>query len=341
VQAGSYHDLFLPRHVFGEYSRQVFNEAMHRARQVGLMDTQLCVDEVTNLHPTPSGTYRVETRRAVVESRLVLLAVGSIPRRDQFLPDVGDMLEHRYIRDDVFCGSFQLREAFTRYVSLEPEGPVRLAIIGAGASSIESLYCAMNHPGLAERIASVVTLSGSGMLPGGIRSPGASPAPVSPWALSRTSAAAYLETARALISANRLSTVSARVMAVAPHERTLLMGMTLQPAGTRTVIEADLVINCSGAGDLRASSSELLRSLATRLTVIEGGRGFEMADDYSLGEMPGVFVAGPLLNRHDLGSHVESISAVFRVGQAVASSMHRRLKALTLPGVGRAEVIGT
>jgi uncharacterized NAD(P)/FAD-binding protein YdhS len=325
VAAHRYEHLYLPRHLFGKFSAYVFAQATDRASRRNLMQLRLRTEEVTELHRLPSGNYRVLTPTGEVETRMVLLAVGSIPRQDQFLPRLEPPFAHKYLKDDTFCGSFGLRDAFDRFLRREPEGPIRLAIIGGAASAIESLYCAMDHRFLSERIVSAVTVSLSGLLPAGLRSPDAPQCPVSDYASHRTSADVYLRTALDLLTRNRLRILAAHVKSVRPHENALRLDILQQPHVTAATLDADLVINCSGAGDVRTTNSPLLRQLATQLTAVERGRGFRLADDCSLKEWPGVYVLGPMLNGRDLSSHVESIGAVIKVAACIATNIMRAL----------------
>lgn len=325
LAAHRFDELYLPRHVFGQFSESVFTQAMAQAARLNLMQVQLRTDEVVELRRLPAGNYRVVTQTGQIESRLVVLAVGSIPRRDQFLPQRDASSDHSYLTDEVHCGSFQLRGAFDRFLEREPAGSIRLVIIGAAASAVESLHCAMNHPRLSERIVNAITLSPSGVLPGRVRSADGAACPVSRYAEERTSPEPYLQTARELIQQNRLRVVPARVSAVRPQLSGYRIDILQQPDDAASTLDADLVINCSGAGVVHTSPAPLLRQLATQLPVVAGGRGFSMAEDYSLSDWPGVYVVGPLLNRADLMSPVESISAVFRIGTAVAASLHSQL----------------
>jgi uncharacterized NAD(P)/FAD-binding protein YdhS len=325
IAARCYEHLYLPRHLFGEFSACAFAQAIDRAIRRDVMRLRLCTEEVTELHRLPSGSYRVVTPTGEVESRMVLLAVGSIPRQDQFWPRPESSFAHKYLKDDAFCGSFRLRHAFDRFVRREPDGPIRLAIIGGAASAIESLYCAMDHRLLSERIVSAVTVSLSGTLPGGIRSADAPQCPVSDYVSHRTSADVYLRTALELMQRNRLRILAAQVKSVRPHENALRLDILQQSNSIAATLDADLVINCSGAGDVRTTSSPLLRHLGAQLTAVATGRGFKLADDCSSQDWPGMYVAGPLLNGHELSSHVESISAVFKVAASIATSIMRAL----------------
>ncbi|HEV7608493.1 MAG TPA: FAD/NAD(P)-binding protein [Steroidobacteraceae bacterium] len=324
VAAGDLADLYLPRHVFGAFSESSLEDALALGRRNGLLTVTSHCAEVVEIEPSAGGSYGLRCSDGTsMECGAVLIAVGSIPRGDGFLPTLGQPLAHRYITDQAYCGSFQLRDAFDLYQSRESAGPVRLAIIGAAASAIESLYCVVNHPPLSQRIESITTISRSGMLPGGIT--GNRSVIASDYAIRRTSADVYVQTARELLARGHLDIVPARVGSIEAVPGALRLELIDTLDGQRTQTEFDLIINCSGAGDVQTSRSRLLNFLGQRLEVRRQGRGFRTNGDHSLAQWPRVFLAGPLLNGGDAGSDVESISAVFKVGrelgQALAASL--------------------
>ena len=94
------------------------------------------------------------------------------------------------------------------------------------------------------------------------------------------------------------------------------------------VADADLVVNCLGAGTLGRTESALLRSVLARGTfgadisrrgfrMVPGTRRIEGHDD--------AYVIGPLLNREAGETHVESIRAVYSVAEELATVLHARL----------------
>jgi uncharacterized NAD(P)/FAD-binding protein YdhS len=320
IAAGAVDSLYLPRHVFGDYSRRTLEAAIDAGTARGLVRVIRRVEEVVDISPLAHRGFELETATgARLAATRILLAVGSVPRHDPHQAMVAAAGRHRYVCDTDFCGSFALREAFDRFQRESPAGEVRLAIIGAAASALESLYCAMHHGEFSRRIVSVTTLSSSGMLPGGLR--GAGDAPVSEYARLRTSAADYVRTARELQEAGRLAILAARLHSVRAHAAALRIEAERPQDGSRVVVDADLVINCSGAGRVQSTPSRLLRSLARTVTVRREGRGFAVNQDHSLVEWPQVYVAGPLLNGETPGSDIESISAVFRVGRELGATL--------------------
>jgi uncharacterized NAD(P)/FAD-binding protein YdhS len=315
LAAHAHDGLFLPRHVFGEFSARMLAAALEFGEQRGLVRVRRHVDEVLDLAPAGEEYELLTSGGTRCTSRRVLLAVGSVPRHDGLQATLG----YRYVCDSDFCGSFALRDALDRFARESPVGEVRLAIIGAAASGLESLYCAMHHPPLSARIASVTTFSGSGVLAGGLR--GSDDAPVSDYARLRTSAADYVRTAQRLLDAGRLHIVAARVQTVRAGQHGLCIEARRSLDGAPMTAGADLVINCSGAGRVHSTPSALLRNLAHKLTLRNDGRSFALRADHSLCDWPGVLVAGPLLNGGSAASDVESISAVFRVGRELGTRL--------------------
>jgi uncharacterized NAD(P)/FAD-binding protein YdhS len=324
IEARDFESLYLPRHVFGTFSARMLDAAIDAGTSRGLVRVKRRIDEVVDITRDPGG-FELETAAGTpVHASRVLLAVGSIPRHDAHHATLDGRWRHRYLADTDFCGSFALRNAFDRFQRETPQGEIRLAIVGAAASAIESLYCAMNHGAFSDRIVSVTTLSGSGMLPGGLR--GAGDAPVSDYARLRTSAADYVHVARQLQERGRLGILAARLGSIRAHEQALRIEAERAHDGTRVVVDAELVINCSGAGRVQSTPSRLLRNLARKLTLRREGRGFAVREDHSLVDWPQFHVAGPLLNGGTAGSDVESISAVFRVGRELGTTLAQALR---------------
>jgi uncharacterized NAD(P)/FAD-binding protein YdhS len=324
VRAGDLGDTYLPRHVFGTFSERSLEEAVQRGSAAGLVTVIAHRAEAIELEPLPIGDYRLRCSDGTsIECGTALISVGSIPRGDEFQRTLAPALRHRYITDQAYCGSFRLRQGLDLYQAHEPAGAVRLAIIGAAASAIESLYCALNHPPLSQRIERVTTISRSGMLPGGIT--GSRSVAPSDYAIQRTSADVYVQTARAWLQRGHLDIVAARVESLEVAAGALCIETSSTLDGGRSRKEFDLIINCSGAGDVHTTPSRLLNFLGRRLEVCRQGRGFPANMDHSLMRWPRVFLGGPLLNGGNAATDVESISAVFRVarelGQTLAASL--------------------
>ncbi len=331
---GELAQLYLPRHVFGTFSALELEAALERGRARGLLSATTRRAEVIDIEPLSSG-YRLRCADGgLLDCGHVLLAVGSIPRGDQFLRALDAGLQHRYISDHTYCGSFRLRDALDEFQRRAPAGPVRLVIIGAAASAIESLYCAMNHPPLSQRIESVITISRSGMLPNGLTgNRGAAP---SDYARLRTSADVYVAAARELLEQGRLDIMPALIDSITGEADALRLDVSDTLDARRRQVIADLVINCSGAGDVHTTTSRLLNALGRKLALRRQGRGFLSHVDKSLVQWPRVFLAGPLLNEGDAAKDVESISAAFRAGRELG----RALAAALMDDIGtRAEVL--
>jgi uncharacterized NAD(P)/FAD-binding protein YdhS len=327
IRAREFAGLFIPRHVFGSFSAQTLEASLARAADTRLFTTQRLREDICRLERGSHDDFLLTAASgARWRARRVVLAPGSIPRRDQFFPAPDAATARSYFSDSEFCGSFALGASLDAYATHVPRGPLRLAIIGAAASAIESLYTALTHPAIGPRLTRVVTLSPSGMLPGGLRDPSQPEAPVSPWAKLRGSARDYVEAARTALAAGLLGIVPARISGVDRVGAAYEVRYQHPASGARATFAADLVVNCSGAGSLASTAAPLLAQLASLLPVRADGRGFVMQEDGCVHGWPGLHVVGPLLNEANIDTHVESISAAFRAGERVAGQLFAALE---------------
>lgn len=326
IRRGEFDTLFVPRHLFGDFNAAQLEAYAASLEAQGFIHLESHATEVANCVPDKMGGYRISTADdRHFDARVVVISVGSIPRKDRYWPALQLSHSHRYLTDQQYCGSFRLTSTLDGFSSAVPDGPIEVAVIGGAASAIESVHTILTHPHIGPRVRHVTTLSRSGLLPCGLRAPEAEDAAISPWAWHRTSAQDYVDVVRQALEQGNMSIRVAMVEAVVAHGERMSLSFTT-PTGLQR-LQADLVVNCTGAGDLRTTPSLLLRNLSKQLELRENDRGFKLADEYMLKQWPGVYVAGPLLNQNSLASHVESISAVFRVAMELGPRVVNAMKA--------------
>lgn len=315
IEHHCFDELFVPRHVFGRFSAEELQLHIDALTSSQTIFIERRCTEIAEITRSAAGSYllaSVQGERFI--ARAVVLAVGSIPRGDQYWPALQTRHRHCYIKDDEYCGSFDLERRLMEFIAVAPSRPLHVAIVGGGASAIESLHTILTHRSLIGRIALITTISRSGVLPGDVRASDCEDHNISPWALQRTSARDYVDAARHAQQRKLLIVRSGMVEGIASGSGDQMEIRFSNSSGIHVVM-ADLIVNCSGAGDLLTTPSPLLQSLAKQQPLRGDARGFRMQDSYTLEQWPNFYLAGPLLNGHGLDSHVESISAAFRVSR--------------------------
>jgi uncharacterized NAD(P)/FAD-binding protein YdhS len=308
----------------------VLEQRLNTAAAHGFANIARRTEEVISVLPLSSGTYRIATDKDSYCARHVVISVGSIPRFDSFYRPT-PLFQRCYLADHQFCGCFDIDAAVERYVTASPQGAIHLAVVGAAASAIESIYRIVNDPRISSRVASVIVISRSGLLPGGIRDNEVDQSNISAYALNRSSASDYVELARYLHQQGRLKVIAAQVTEVLEnHDR--LRVVFAKPGSAGQSLLADLVLNCSGGGDLLTTPSRLLKKLAQHLPTRENDRGFQMQNEYEIATWPNAWVLGPLLNHSALNSHVESINAVFHASDKLSQRLHQKIMQFTATG---------
>ncbi|MEU3457516.1 FAD/NAD(P)-binding protein [Micromonospora sp. NPDC006766] len=297
----------LPRHIFGAYAEQQLIDAVARARGRLGADVRQLVGEVTDLRGEgdPWQARCADGRR--LSARVVVLAVGSVPRLNRTGLGPADGYVH-----DLYEGGFERLDAL-----ISGQRRSRIVAIGSNAAAAELLHHLAHTPQLPERVGTIEVISGSGRLPGRPHPAGLRPSP-----REYMAAAARLEAAGKLV---------VRAGLVAGIARTA-SGLRMRVSGADAPVEADIVVDCTGAGRTDDTASPLLANLVggrQGFTPDPTRRGLRMDPvTFEVEGAPHVFVIGPLLNRDAIATHVESINAVHRTAAHLAPYVHRRLREL-------------
>jgi uncharacterized NAD(P)/FAD-binding protein YdhS len=167
IEQEAWDKVFLPRFVFGNYSRQKLTSMLEKVKAEGTADITLIKAEATNISKEPGGysvTFEYPDHRSeLIEATKVVVAVGSPPvkRLCDFTDDRG-----LYINDIYVPSIDENLKILTERIS----APIKrennhVLIIGSNASSLEILYLLEGMPELRNAIHKTVILSTSGMLP--------------------------------------------------------------------------------------------------------------------------------------------------------------------------------
>ncbi len=325
---GKLDDLFAPRRVFGRFVREQLAAQVAKAAREHLADVRFVRGEVTDVRAAPEGGFSVVLDQRACAARSVVIAMGCIPRDLPASPGADD----GYVHDMRVTGFGGLaRTLGARVAQLGRKADVLL--VGSGATASEVIYFIANSPPVRRDIRSLRVLSRSGFLAGG--GLGAAPGKddVPPGAAGRPSAREYIEASRELAACGMLSAVAGSVDSlpqVLPDQRLRLAGIN---DGVAAQFDADLIVNCTGSGEMTQTSSALLRNMTSagrpfRINDLNAGFVTHGAAKETEG-VDGCFIIGPLLNHIDIATHVESIHGVYRAVPPLAAELHARLVGLT------------
>jgi uncharacterized NAD(P)/FAD-binding protein YdhS len=327
ISAAKFDGLFVPRRWFGQFMHERHTAAIARAADSGAAAVTLVHGECVDLQPA-QDTFVVTLKDGnTIRAKLVVLAIGNIPRPALASPG----LEEGYLHDIWKQGyDAVMRVLADRFAALRR--PLDVKLIGSGATAGEVVYFLAHRPQLLELIRSLEVVSRSGYLAGGGAQLGEPAREIRADAAARPAAREYVEASRRLAQAGVLSSNPLEI-GDAPRRlengRLALMDKSRPGEAAR---EADVIVNCSGSGDIDVTSSPLLRNMLASGLCFRPNRlnaGFEMRSRFETAHAPGCFVLGPLLNQEAVETHVESILGVWRAVDGLAPALHARLMLLS------------
>lgn len=317
-------ELYVPRRWFGQFTRERHAQALASAQADGVADVTLVHRECIDVRPRPAEFELAFANATGVRARLVVLAAGNIPRVAVARPGLAEGYLH-----DLWQQGYDALEELVARGCATLHRPVDLVLVGSGATAGEVVYFLAHQPALLERIRSIRVVSRSGYLAGG----GAQLAPpvrqIRADAAARPAAREYVEASRQLALRGLLSSVALDVEPVPRVLDTGRLALEEKSAAGTHALESDLVVNCSGSGDIDATASPLLENMLAPGQPFRANRlnaGFELRPGtYETAHVDGCFVIGPLLNEEAIETHVESIHGVYRAVDRLAPALHARL----------------
>jgi len=333
IAAEQFELLYVPRRWFGQFMRERHAAAVARASADGAADITFEHAECVDVVPRNDGFAVTFADGRVVRASLVVLAIGNIPRPTLAVPGPGDGYLHDIWRQG-YAGLRGILES--RFATLRRALDVTL--IGSGATAGEVVYYLAHQRELAGRIRSIEVVSRSGYLAGGGAQLGTPAREIRADAAARPAAREYVEASRRLALAGVLTS---RAHEIRSAPRLLASGRLALEENSRPgahVGEADVIVNCSGSGDIDVTSSRLLRNMLGEDRQFQANHlkaGFALRDAFETAHVPGCFILGPLLNHEAVETHVESILGVYRAVERLAPSLHSRImKLLSIDAAG-------
>ncbi|HEU4577324.1 MAG TPA: FAD/NAD(P)-binding protein [Polyangiaceae bacterium] len=320
LEAGNYSELFVPRRLFGWFAGEQLEERIRRASAKGLASVTTIKAEAHDV--VVEDQFRVDLDGAPsCRARVVTLAIGCIPPAQRYAVGVVEGFVHQP-HGDAFASLAKVIAQKAR-----DSRRIDVAILGSGASASEVIYFLAHSPELIAAIRTIRVVSSSGRLSGDtLGAPRAAGADANP-ARNRPSSREYVAAACGLVACGKLTIQQGKVLNVSAQDGKLAVTME---SNDEPRFGADVVVGCTGAGDVERNSSTLLKNLLSPGRPFRANhrrKGFVMQpDSFEVEGVQGCFVIGPLLNRSSPNIIVESIPEVYRVAPVLAAAIHRRLQ---------------
>ncbi|WGW11717.1 FAD/NAD(P)-binding protein [Saxibacter everestensis] len=166
IRTGDWENLYIPRHVFGDFLANRAKSAIAEASGRGLLSCDLLTAEVLSVQKL-RDSYFVQARTADdaelrIETAKVILAVGSPPKRQLAAP--ADSVAGACLIADSHdpCLDETTRRLLTTFQSLPATVPRNVLLVGSNASALEVVYNLFSNSTLAEELDTVYVISPSG-----------------------------------------------------------------------------------------------------------------------------------------------------------------------------------
>jgi uncharacterized NAD(P)/FAD-binding protein YdhS len=159
-------DLFIPRSFFGEYIHAKVNESIKQAEKKGLIKTTYIVSEAIDILKHPGITeIKLDTGKSLF-SKEIVLCVGSLPPKKIYSENLhfedNDFLLINDIYNEDLGSNFDKIENF---LLNRKNNETNVLIVGANASSLETIYKLNNKKEVNGAITNYIVLSTHGKMP--------------------------------------------------------------------------------------------------------------------------------------------------------------------------------
>jgi uncharacterized NAD(P)/FAD-binding protein YdhS len=238
-------------------------------------------------------------------------------------PQITDLtIEEGYLHDIWSVGYRAVEQLINlRYANLQRQ--LNVIVMGSAATAGDLIYFLKHRTDLLSKIKSILSISRKGYFAG------VAPGSVETVRPDRPAAKEYRIAAHQLVEMGIL-TVIAAVTQTAPV-KTSANHLALSTVDGDQQFEADVIINCNGMGLINTTNAPLIKNITQADRLFKRNvfcTGFELAEGTTEVEaVKNCFVIGPMLNRVEIETHVESIHGVYRAVGELAPILYERLMA--------------
>lgn len=309
--AGKVDDLFVPRRLFGKFHETKFQNVIKRLQSQSGVQLSFQHKEVLELLPQARTGFRLRTSDAEYFAHKTVLAPGCIPRKNVTFTPQG------YLHD-LWQGGYQTLDETIDSRQRQFQRKLDVLLLGSGATASEVIYYLRHSPRLST-LRSLRVLSRSGYLAGGGAGFAENKEHAPEHSRARPAAREYILASKELHSNGLLSSLAMEFEPL-PSLQTDQRLCVINLAGDKK-ITADIVVNCTGSGELSNTRSPLLDTLFrhSEFHVNHLDIGFELHEGSA--HPYGCYILGPLQNLEDVDSHVESIQGVYRAAAEISQTL--------------------
>ncbi len=316
-ELGNFAQMYIPRQIFGRYVVQLLQTKVAAATKSKLAEVTFVHDEVVDLQPFNAG-FRIIANNNQISARITVMAVGLCPR--PLVTDLG--IEDGYLHD-IWTSGYRAVEQLINLRYSNMQRPLSMIVMGSAATAGDLIYFLKHRTDLLSKIKSILSISRKGYFAG--VAPGSVEAPRP----DRPAAKEYRIAAHQMVEMGILTVISAITQTSPVKTSTDRLALTTVEGDQQ--FEADLIINCNGMGLINTTGAPLIKNITQADRLFKRNvfcTGFELAEGTTEVEaVKNCFIIGPMLNRVEIETHVESIHGVYRAVGELAPILWDRLMA--------------
>jgi uncharacterized NAD(P)/FAD-binding protein YdhS len=166
IDANQWDDLFVPRSFFGEYISNKVNKAINDALDKNLIEVNYIVSEVVDLIKNNEITEVKLGSGESVYTKINVLCLGSLPLRKIYLKKMNVEDSEFLLVNDIYNKDLDSNfKHIENFISNRKGKETNVLIIGANASSLETIYKLNNKSDINNSITKYTILSTHGLMP--------------------------------------------------------------------------------------------------------------------------------------------------------------------------------
>jgi uncharacterized NAD(P)/FAD-binding protein YdhS len=313
IESNMFQDCYIPRMLFGHFQRELLYRQVNIAFELKLLNISFEIECIEKIRKDKMG-YSLFYQGGNNGCFDIVVYCGGKPK----VKPVAGLIESIHYVDCLYSKGLAaaLSKIKAKTVGISEYNKLTLVIVGSNSSAIEFIYGLGCNKSIIDKIGTIKVVSPSGILAGVTRNENGE--------ILRVAPSEYSRIAIQLLDEKKLSIVAGRITAACEHYDGIRVECNATQTDAESVIDANIVINCSGFGQLHNSMDPLASSLASPnsfLTLNDLKTGFVLMNEFEAAK--GFFILGPMLGSHEYVTHVERIDPIYKKSAMLASLLYQ------------------